>query len=348
MASQVRPNIRDIAARAGVSPTTVSHALNNVPRTRVAEATRFRVRRIAEEMGYAPNGFARALRTNRSNALALLSDVIATTPYAGDLVLGAHEAATARGFVLMILNTEFDDAVQEQEIRTLREHQVDGVLYAAMSHRTLTVPRSLDALPVIVVNAKATDSDHFSVFPDEADGGYMATRALVDAGHRRIGFVNTDEHIPAHFGRLDGYRAALRDSAIPFVEELVAEGAPATDGGYLAAGRLLNLPEPPTALFCFNDRMAMGAYRAANDLDLAIPRDLSVVGFDNLIIIATALYPALTTIALPYYEMGRWAANLMIDQITGEDISRQPHHVAMSGRVIERDSVAPPRDARAD
>jgi LacI family transcriptional regulator len=240
----------------------------------------------------------------------------------------------------MILNTEFDEVVQEQEIRTIREHQVDGVLYAAMRHRVVTVPDSLQALPVIVVNARAVDLDHFSVFPDEADGGYTATRTLLERGHKRVGFVNTDEDIPAHFGRLDGYNAALRERGIPFSADLVSEGSPDTAGGYSATRKLLAMPNRPTGLFCFNDRMAMGAYRAADEFGLSIPNDLSVVGFDNQTIIATAVYPALTTIALPYYEMGRWAANLVIDQITGEDTSRQPHHVAMSGRLIERDSVA--------
>jgi LacI family transcriptional regulator len=294
-------------------------------------------------MGYTPNGFARALRTNRSSALALLSDVIATTPYAGELVLGAHEAAIQRGYVLMILNTGNDDDVQERGIMALRRHQVDGVLYAAMSHRILTVPQSLGDVPLVVVNAQSTDRSHFSVFPDEFDGGYGATRVLLEAGHRRIGFVNTDELIPAHDGRLDGYRAALAGAGIHFDPSLVADGASDSIGGHGASRRLLALGEPPTALFCFNDRMAMGAYRAADEFGLSIPSDLSVVGFDNVEIIAGGINPPLTTMALPYYQMGSWAANLVIDRLSGVDRESEPRQLAMPGHIVARESVAPPR-----
>lgn len=338
-----RPSIRDIAARAGVSPTTVSHALNRVPGTRVSESTRARVEQVATELGYAPNGHARALRTQRSNTLALISEEISTTPYAGRLILGAQETAFARGWVLIVMTTGGLAEVEEREIATVWQHQVDGVLYASTAHRFLNVPKSLDGKPVFVVNGEAADGRHPSVFPDEEQGGYDATKELTDHGHRAIGFINTGEDIPARDGRRKGYRRALADAAIPYDEALVSTATNSfAEDGYLAAKRLLT-EHRPTALFCFNDRMAMGAYRAAYELGLRVPDELSVIGFDNQTIVADALHPGLTTMALPYYEMGAFAVDALITEAIGES-SKAPMKHALLSNLVRRASVAPPRN----
>ena len=336
-----RPSIRDIAARAGVSPTTVSHALNRVPGTRVSDSTRTRVEQVAAELGYAPNGHARALRTQRSNTLALISEEISTTPYAGRLILGAQEAAFARGWVLIVMTSGGHPDVEEREIAAVWQHQVDGVLYASTAHRFLTVPQSLDGKPVFVVNGEAADGRFPSVFPDEEQGGYDATKELTDHGHRVIGFVTTPEDIPARDGRRKGYRRALADAGLPYDDALVswADSSFAEDG-YRVTKRLLE-EQRPTAVFCFNDRMAMGAYRAAAELGLTIPDDLSVIGFDDQTIVADALYPGLTTMALPYYEMGSLAVEALIAESVG-DVTREPIKHALLSKLVRRGSVAPP------
>ena len=188
-----------------MSPTTVSHVLNRVASARVADATRETGRGCRrKEMGYQPNGLARALRTHRSNTLALLSDEIATTPYAGKLILGAQEAASRHGWLLIIMTTGNVNAVEEREISAIWQHQVDGVLYAASHHRVLEVPASLEGKPLIVVNAESTQPTHRSVYPDEYQGGYAATQELIFAGHTSIAFINTMTPIPAREGRLEG------------------------------------------------------------------------------------------------------------------------------------------------
>ncbi len=333
-----RPNINDIAARAGVSPTTVSHVLNRVAGARVADATRERVEVVAKEMGYQPNGLARALRTHRSNTLALLSDEITTTPYAGKLILGAQEAASRHGWLLMIMTTGNVDAVEEREISAIWQHQVDGVLYAAAYHRVLEVPASLEGKPLIVVNSESTQPAHQSVYPDEYQGGYAATDELIRAGHTSIAFINTMSPIPARTGRLEGYLAALKDAGIRYRKSLVVEGRSsfALDG-YEAASVLFR-SQRPTAVFCFNDRMAMGTYRAAREAGLTIPHDLSVVGFDNQEIVAEALSPALTTLALPYYEMVAAAVDIRVAELKGEP-TRTARHTAMSSKVVRRESI---------
>ncbi|WP_243230051.1 LacI family DNA-binding transcriptional regulator [Microbacterium sp. CIAB417] len=333
-----RPTILDIAQRAGVSPTTVSHVLNNVASARVADATRERVEEAASEMGYRPNGLARALRTHRSNTLALISDEIATTPYAGELILGAQEAASRHGWLLMIMSTGGRKDVEEREIEAIWQHQVDGVLYAAAHHRTVDVPDSLRGKPFIVANGESSNSQDRSVFPDEFQGGYAATQELIFAGHTSIGFINTQTPIPARDGRLAGYRAALEDAGIRFRRALVAAGrltfAP---DGYEAAIRLLS-EQRPTAVFCFNDRMAMGTYRAARELGLGIPDDLSIIGFDNQEIIAEALSPTLSSLALPYYQMGATAVDALVAELKGEPLVI-PRQLALPSPVVRRQSV---------
>jgi LacI family transcriptional regulator len=337
-----KASIRDVAAAAGVSVTTVSHVLNNKSGTRVSPETRERVESAARRLGYAANGLARGLRLQRSQTLGLLSDVIATTPHAGRIILGAQETASARGWVLMLLTTGGDPEVERREIQALAQHRVDGVLYATMYHRVVRVPDELAPMPVVLLDATSVDPVWPSVVPDERGGGEVAVRELLAHGHRRIGLVTNVDDIPATRGRLLGYQAALREAGVPFRPELVRAEVSDTHGGYRASRELLRLPDRPTALFCFNDRMAMGAYRAAAELDLRIPTDLSVIGFDNQELIAEGLYPGLSTVALPHYEMGAWAVETMVDLLDQPKGSRRrtARQVAMPCPLVRRDSVA--------
>lgn len=334
-----RPSIRDIADAAGVSPATVSLALNNVPGARIADATRLKVEQMAAKLGYAPNGLAQALRTNRSHTLALISEEIATVPYAGRLIRGAQEAASKHGWIMLIMSTGGEKDVEDREIEAVWRHQVDGVIYADTAHRIIDIPGALDGKPVFLANAEATHGDYWSVFPDEIQGGYIATRELIDAGHVEIGFVSTAMDIPARTGRLRGYRTALEEVGLRFDPTLVIEEASSfAEDGYRGALSLLSREKRPTALFCFNDRMAMGAYRAAAEMGLLIPKDLSVVGFDNQEIIAEALSPQLTTVALPYYEMGAMAVDAMIADLQGGPTGRNPPG-AIPNVLLKRKSV---------
>jgi len=223
---------------------------------------------------------------------------------------------------------------------------LDGVLYATMYHRQVTVPDRLAGLPVVLLDASSTAKVYPSVVPDEVGGGRAAVQELVTAGHRRIGFATNIDDIPATHGRLVGYRQALSDAGLPFAPDLVVVEQSDTPGGYRAAMELLRRPDRPTGLFCFNDRMAMGAYWAAHELGLRIPDDVSVVGFDNQEMIADGLFPALTTVALPHYEMGAWAVNTMIDILGKVQPARRrrrtPAHITMECPLVRRDSVAAP------
>ncbi|MFC7596470.1 LacI family DNA-binding transcriptional regulator [Terrabacter sp. GCM10028922] len=333
--------MRDVAAAAGVSVTTVSHVLNDAPGKRITADTRDRVRAAAEELGYRHNHLARGLRLGRTQTLALVSDVIATTPFAGQMVLGAQEAATKAGWVLMLVNTSRDPALEEREIRSLLERQVDGFLYATMFHRIVEVPQLLADSPTVLLDARSVSGSVSSVVPDEVSGGRTAVEELLRHGHRRVGFLTNIDDIPATTGRLEGYRQALAAAGIAFDEELVVADTSDSHGGERAARRLLTVPERPTGIFCFSDRMAMGAYHVAAELGLRIPHDLSIVGFDNQAFVADGLRPELTTLALPHYEMGVWAVEQLLQEI---DMAAPvtPSHQSLPCPIVRRSSVGPP------
>lgn len=342
--------IRDVAREAGVSVTTVSHILNNVESARASDETRGRVKDTAKRLGYGANRIARSLRRQQSEMIGLLSEEIATTPYAGRIILGAEEAARARGLTLVLINTTRspDDIARDTE--AMLRQQVDGVLYATMFHRVISMPETLATTPTVLIDSTTADGSTPSVVPDEQGGARVAVKELLDHGHRRIGFITNVDDVPATRGRLAGYRAALSEAGIEFDPALVVARPSETPGGYAASMQLLSRVDRPTALFCYNDRMAMGAYRAAAELGFAIPYDLSVVGFDNQEILAEGVYPALTTVALPHYEMGEWALNTLADLLTRASAAdadadagpNQVDHAVLACPLVRRDSVAAP------
>jgi LacI family transcriptional regulator len=249
-----KTSIRDVAAAAGVSVTTVSQVLNEVGGARIAEDTRVRVRQASEALGYIPSRLARGLRTQRTNIIGLLSDHIATTPHAGKIILGAQEAALGRGWILLIFNTGGDAGVEQREAAAMLQHEVEGVLYASMYHRVVELPAALAGVPTVLLDARTADQTVPAVVPDEVAGGRTAVTELLRCGHSRIGFVTNRDDIPATHGRLQGYRAALHSAGTTFNPRLVAVAESESGGGYLAARALLSLSERPTALFCLPGR----------------------------------------------------------------------------------------------
>jgi LacI family transcriptional regulator len=335
-----RVRILDVAAAAGVSIATVSASLNGVESARISAETRQRVRETAARLGYAPNRLAQGLRVQRSGAIGFVGDTVATTPYAVGMVRGALEAARAADRVVLLMNTEGDPDLEARELATLVQHQVDGVLYATMYHRRVEVPSGLGATPVVLVDAESSDPGVSWVVPAETSGAATAVGELLDHGHRRIGFINNPDPILAATGRLEGYKRALNQAGIGVDPTLIVT-APSIgpEGGYRAARQLLGLPDRPTGLFCFRDLMAMGVYQAAMEAGLRIPQDLSIVGFDDMEF-AAGLYPGLTTVALPHYEMGSWGVQQLLALM--ESPTERAKQVRLSGQLVRRRSVAPP------
>jgi LacI family transcriptional regulator len=336
-----RVRISDVAAAAGVSIATVSASLNEVQSARISADTRERVREVADRLGYVPNRLAQGLRGQRSGTIGFVGDTVATTPYAVGMVLGALEAARAADRVVLLMNTEGHRDLEARELATLLQHQVDGVLYATMYHRSVEVPAALRDTPVVLVDAESADPAVSSVVPDEVAGAMTAVGELLGHGHRRIGFLNDADPTLAATGRLEGYRRALGQAGIDIDPAMtVAATDIGPEGGYRAARQLLELPRRPTAVFCFRDLMAMGVYQAAVEAGLRIPQDLSVVGFDDLEFVASGVFPGLTTVALPHYEMGAWGVQRLLALMASP--SEGAEQVKLCGRLVRRRSVAPP------
>ncbi len=338
------PGIKDVARAAGVSAATVSQVLNDVPGSRISVETRQRIQRAAAELGYVPNRLARGMRTGRSGMLGLISDHIATSPFAGSIVVGAQDAALKHGRTLVLVNTNGDPAVEQDSVTALLRHQVDGFLYATMFHRSVSLPAALEQVPTVLLDAASDRADLPSVVPDEVGGAEVAVGELLAHGHRRIGFLTNEDDVPATHGRLEGYRSSLARAGIDVDPRLILEDESVTAGGYRTARELLAREDRPTGLFCYNDRMAMGAYRAAAEAGLRIPEDLSVVGFDNQLLLAEDLHPAMTTVALPHYEMGAWAVEALVALLEGRPVSDDDvtFPVALACPLVRRASVAAP------
>jgi LacI family transcriptional regulator len=333
--------ISDVASAAGVSNATVSASLNEVESARISADTRARVRAVADQLGYVPNRLAQGLRARRSGTIGFVGDRVATTPYAVGMILGALEAARAADRVVLLMNTEGDHELEARELATLLQHQVDGVLYATMYHRSVEVPTALRDTPVVLVDAESADPTVSSAVPDEVAGAVSAVSELLRHGHRRIAFITNANPTLAATGRLDGYRLALGQAGIGVDPALIVAATDiGPEGGHRAARQLFEPPERPTGVFCFRDLMAVGVYRAAAEAGLEIPQDLSVVGFDDMELVASGMFPGLTTVALPHYEMGSWGVQRLLADMGSP--SGKAEQVKLSGRLIRRGSVAPP------
>jgi LacI family transcriptional regulator len=276
--------------------------------------------------------------TQRSGTFGFLSDEIFTTPYAGKIFEGAQDTAWQQGKLLIVANTKNDPQLQAAALDMMMERQVEGIIYATMYHRPVTPPDLLWEVPSVLLDCFVPDGSLPSVVPDELAAAHKATSVLLEKGHKRVGFLNNRDPIPATSARLEGYSAALAEHGIPFDEALVTSDSSDPDGGLRSALTIMQVPNPPTALFCFNDRMAMGAYYALRQLNLSIPGDVAVVGFDNQETVAAALNPGLSTMELPHYEMGKWAFNYLMERIN-QEADPQPIQHIIECPYIERSSV---------
>ncbi|MCA9868479.1 MAG: LacI family DNA-binding transcriptional regulator [Anaerolineales bacterium] len=335
-----RPSMQDVATLAGVSRTTASFVINNVEDAGIPQDTRLRVWDAVKQLGYRPNAIAQGLRSAKTHTIGFISDEVATSPFAGEIIHGAQDRAWEDEKLLLLINTGGNRTMKQLAAETLLQRQVEGVIYATMYHREVHPPESIRQVPTVLLDCFVADGTLPSIVPDEVSGGSRATSLLLERGHRRIGFINDSNPVPASVGRLEGYKQALAAHNVPFDESLVFAGESIARGGYECAMQLMKLPDRPTALFCFNDRMAMGAYDALRNLGLSIPGDVAVVGFDNQEVIAASLYPALTTMELPHYQMGRWAVDELLRLLAqGEPDSETPVRYKIDCPLISRDSV---------
>lgn len=340
--------MRDIASHCGVSISAVSLVLNDQYDGRISAETAARIRRATDDLGYLPNLAARGLRTRQTRTLGLLSDGVASIPFAGQMLAGAQAAAWRQGYVLLLVDTGGNADVEAEGVRSLLQRSIEGLIYAAEYHREVDLPLLPRPVPRVILNGRPRQGVADWVVPDEVAGAWVATRHLVEAGHRRIGFCNLShpDFVIAESLRRRGYEQALTEVGIPVDESLVVEAAePATWAARDVAYELLAREDRPTAVFCVSDRLALAFYQAAQELGLEVPRDLSVVGFDNQHYFAENLLPGLSTVQLPHYEMGVWAAEQAIARLAGRAPEGATGHL-VDCPLVPRNSVAPPPELR--
>ena len=341
-----RVTLADVARSAGVSQTAASFVLSGRrEEMRISADVEERVRRAARETGYRPNIVSRSLRTGTTNTIGFVSDTVATTPFAGHLIWGALDAARDHGHLLFVAETEGDPELERQLIEAMHDRQVDGIVFASMYTRRIAVPKTLLDRPAVLLNAlPATRSLIPSVLPDETEAGRTAARVLLDAGHTEaiclIGGGPQPTRVPkgslAAVQRLRGIKEALHAAGVD-IAGAVACPDWQPEQGYKATRRLLDQKGLPSALICFNDRLSLGAYQALADAGLEVPKDVSVVSFDDDLI-ASWIKPQLTTVALPHYELGRTAIEVLLDG-AGQPSNGRPRITYVPMPLRERDSV---------
>jgi LacI family transcriptional regulator len=308
--------LRQVAERAGVSIKTVSRIVNGDPAVNVK--TRDSVQAHLQSLNYVPNYAARLMRGGISSVYGLMTDAVATTPYSVDIVRGVQAALKEKNQTLLIANSN-GDADQETEFwRMFRAQRVSGVIYASMFHRAHNVGHPAFKDSIILANCYASATDRPSLVPDDENGGYTQAQYLLQRGHRRIGMLTLIPDIEATKLRGHGIRRAFKDASVTFDETLDQHGMSGPVGhekmiAFEAAVKMLQQKNRPTAIICGNDAVALQVYSAAAHLDLHVPQDLSIMGFDDLAVISENLRPALTTVALPYFEIGRRAVEMMRD-----------------------------------
>jgi LacI family transcriptional regulator len=328
--------IVDVARHAGVSITTVSHALSG--KRRVAEGTRARVEHSIRELGYRPNAFARGLRTERSHMVALIIPDI-TNPYYPTLARGMQDTLHASGYQTFVCNT---DGRREQERSFLDDslqRRVDGIAFAAFATNARMLAPILRAdIPFVSIGTMIRHGKVDQVRTDDVAGSRDATSYLIERGYEPIGMIGGPPGIAPSDHRLEGHRAALRAARIRFDRGLVAIGDFTRAGGAAAMRELLAHDRPlPRAIFCANDLMAIGAMDVAREAKLRVPRDLAVMGYDD-IEAAALVTPDLTTVVNPAREMGQACGRLLLDRMTGEHAGAG-REVVIPHRLISRASA---------
>jgi LacI family transcriptional regulator len=342
-----KTTMQDVAALAGVSQSTVSVVVNKrEAEIGISEETRERVLAVIEKLGYRPNLAARGLRLQRSRTFGLVTDSVASSPFAGRMLLGAQDVAWKNDHLLLVVNTAGNPAIEKSAVEALIDRGVDGLLYAAMSWREVDMPPSFDTLPAVLVNCWSAPATRVSaVVPCEVAGGRLAAEDLIGHGHRRIAYVGGDPAQDAEIERQIGFRLAMQSAGLEVEEQWVLAGDYEMLTGYQLVAALFGTDDGvrPTGLVCGNDRMAAGAILALKDCGRSVPADVSVIGYDDQEGLADQFTPALTTVSIPHYEMGCTAVEHLLGMLAdGSSEGQPPAVIPVAGRLVRRASVALP------
>ena len=326
--------ILEVAQKAGVSATTVSHVVNN---TRfVSTAVRERVHNAMDELGYRPNDLARSLRRGETNTLGLILPDSAN-PFFAEIACIIEAEAFHYGYSVILCNSEGDLEKESVYADVLAKKQVDAMIFVASGEQSAVLPELCrKGLPLVLVDRAPEAVSADIVLADNLQGGMLAARHLIDLGHSNIGCITGPNNLTPSANRVTGFRKVLEESGIVLDETNVLRGSFHPISGYQAAMGLLSKENPPTAIFACNDMMAIGVLRAASELGLDVPRDLSLIGFDN-IELSVFTTPALTTISQPKTAIGVETIRLVIERIADKDLP--PRRLVLPTQLISRNST---------
>lgn len=341
-----KATLSDVAQEAGVTPMTVSRVIND--NGYVSDKTRERVMRAVKEMNYRQNGLARNLRRQKTETIGLvLGDI--SNPYSTELARAIRETLISKNYNLFICISEHSAKEDIVAFESFGNHIVDGIIVATRSNKEGDeyLREIVESnLPVVLIGRDFQHDSVDYVSANNFDGGFEATQHLIDLGHTRIGFIGANLNYGGSLKRLQGYLKALKKNKIPIDErlitgrkELIAEvpGYSTEEIGYESIKRLLALPNRPTAVFARNDFTAIGAMTAIKEIGLRIPEDIAIVGFDD-IPLAVHTSPALTTVRQPMYLQGQIAAEMLLERIKDNSLSRREK--ILNCELIVRESTA--------
>ena len=333
--------IKELAVRAGVSHSTVSRALNNHPA--IARETVERIQQLARELNYVPSHFARSLKTNRSHMLGVIVHRIAD-PFYSEVLAGIQSVAHQFQYSMFVSASEHDMERQTSLIRGMFGRQVDALMIGDSFLTSQNVNELEIRVPTVFIHNRATEVLPHSIYHDDINGMRALTRHLLDLGHCRIAFGGNERGGLLQQHRRQGVVDELNEAGLELCRDydLLAPNGQMSSGAFLTK-QLLNLPECPTAIICYNDMQAIGVMQTLQQANIRIPEDVSVAGFDD-IPLAEFIYPALTTYCQPSWELGQMAAKVALN-LLGENVNEplaSESLITMRGRLIVRRSTAPP------
>jgi LacI family transcriptional regulator len=332
-----RPVLADVALLAGVSTASVSRVLNEPDKVR--PEMRQRVMAAVEQLGYVPDGAARALASGRLRTVGAIVPTLDNAIFASG-INALQRRLAQRGFTLLVASSEYDKDEELREVHALVVRGVDGLVFVGGSHDPkLYKLLAAKGLPYVNTWVYAPEQGHPSIGFDNRAAGRRMADYLLDLGHRRIAMVaGFTAHNDRARGRVEGVREALEKRGLEIAPGHFLERAYDVREGREALRTLLRLPEPPTAVICGNDVQAMGALFEAQAQGVAVPAALSIIGFDDLPVSAS-LVPALTTIRVPAADIGRRSADYLLDRLAGQD---PPAHTELDAELVVRGTTAPP------
>ncbi|ELK48461.1 LacI family DNA-binding transcriptional regulator [Halobacillus sp. ACCC02827] len=322
----------DVAKLAGVSTATVSRVLRN-PEA-VKPVTKAKVDQAIEQLNYEPNMLARHFRRTETNTILVLVPNIRNTVFA-EIVGGIEEEASVHGYRVLLRNTNNQFGSEYGSVEHLKQRQVDGMIMLSPKMEERLMLEISNEFPIVLATAHLASSNIPFVSIDNKKSGWKATEHLIRLGHKRIACISGPLRMPLSELRYEGYRQAMIEHGLGVDERFVREGDFTYESGYEHMTSLLSQAERPTAVFAASDDMAIGAINAASAVEWKVPEDLAVVGFDN-IQFASMYNPPLTTIAQPFFDMGKRAMELLLKKLNGEEVTKMEH--LLSDELVIRES----------